>query len=71
MLQKPNLTFVTLKIKVMIPEQIGFLGGLWGSDVPSTDLTAENLLSYRVEMGQGVLGQTGGQTDRQMDSAVT
>ena len=62
MLQKPNLTivvFVTLKIKVMAPKQIGLLGGLWGSFIPSINLIAVNSLSYRTEMG--VFGQTDAQ----------
>ena len=34
MLQKPNLTFVTLKIKAVTAKQIGFVKGLWGSYIP-------------------------------------
>ena len=39
MLQKPNLTSVTLKLKVTTPKRIGFLGGLWGRCIPGFKLT--------------------------------
>ena len=42
------MTFVTLKIKVTTPKEIGFLRGLWGSDIPGLKLMAVKLLSYPV-----------------------
>ena len=68
MLQKSNLTFVTLKIKVITPKLIGFCRGLWGSYIPGFKLIAVKL--FELSQGNGLYGQTDRQKDRQHHSII-